>query len=340
MSPVSAGAPVEFVRDLRWTDVPARVRERVRLLLADLARGLRRRRRPAPASALAAAYASAVHPGDEATALLDGRRRRRGRGGVVQRRARQRPRLRRRPPPDEGPSRRGRHPCRARRRAARGRDRRGAAGRGRRRLRDRDPGRGRAARRATTATTRAAPGAASAPPPPPRGCSAWTPPRPHAIGLAEYHAPIAHIMRSRRAAGDDEGRVRLGRVGRGELRAHGGAGGFTAVRRGLPRRGRERPRQRLAARGALPQGVPVLPLVAGRDPRGAARRAASERFAAGRRRGGRRSGPSLPPTRSRRSCRRPPRRRSTTSSGRSRPLVATGGFTVDDVLGPWDDART
>jgi 2-methylcitrate dehydratase PrpD len=70
---VSGGAQVEFIRDLRWADVPGPVREHVRLLLADLAvvcvAG-----RPAPASALAADYASAVHPGDEATALLDGRR--------------------------------------------------------------------------------------------------------------------------------------------------------------------------------------------------------------------------------------------------------------------------
>ena len=45
----------------------------MRLLLADLA-AVCVAGRPAPASELAAAYASAVHPGDEATALLDGRR--------------------------------------------------------------------------------------------------------------------------------------------------------------------------------------------------------------------------------------------------------------------------
>jgi 2-methylcitrate dehydratase PrpD len=70
---VIAGAQVEFVRDLRWADVPPAVRERVRLLLADLA-AVCVAGRPAPASAMSAAYASAVHPGDEATALLDGRR--------------------------------------------------------------------------------------------------------------------------------------------------------------------------------------------------------------------------------------------------------------------------
>ena len=43
----------------------------------------------------------------------------------------------------------------------------------------------------------------------------------NAIGLAEYHAPIAHIMRSVAQPADDEGRVRLGRVRRRELRAHG-----------------------------------------------------------------------------------------------------------------------
>ena len=70
---MKAPAPVEFVRDLRWADVPPAVRERVRLLLADLA-AVCVAGRPAPASELSAAYASAVHPGDEATALLDGRR--------------------------------------------------------------------------------------------------------------------------------------------------------------------------------------------------------------------------------------------------------------------------
>jgi 2-methylcitrate dehydratase PrpD len=70
---MTAGAQVEFVRDLSWAGVPPAVRERVRLLLADLA-AVCVAGRPAPASGLAAAYASAVHPGDEATALLDGRR--------------------------------------------------------------------------------------------------------------------------------------------------------------------------------------------------------------------------------------------------------------------------
>ncbi len=70
---MTAGAQVAFVRDLRLTDVPPAVREHARLLLADLG-AVCVAGRPAPASELAAAYASAVHPGDEATALLDGRR--------------------------------------------------------------------------------------------------------------------------------------------------------------------------------------------------------------------------------------------------------------------------
>jgi 2-methylcitrate dehydratase PrpD len=70
---LSSPAQVDFVRDLRWTDVPAAVQEHVGLLLADLA-AVCVAGRPAPASAMAAGYASAVHPGDEATALLEGRR--------------------------------------------------------------------------------------------------------------------------------------------------------------------------------------------------------------------------------------------------------------------------
>lgn len=70
---MSTTTQVDFVADLRLADVPEHVREHVGLLLADLG-AVCVAGRPAPASALAAAYASAVHPGDEATALFDGRR--------------------------------------------------------------------------------------------------------------------------------------------------------------------------------------------------------------------------------------------------------------------------
>jgi 2-methylcitrate dehydratase PrpD len=62
-----------FVGDLSWSDVPARVQDHLGLLLADLA-AVCVAGRPAPAARMAAEYASAVHPGDEAVALLDGRR--------------------------------------------------------------------------------------------------------------------------------------------------------------------------------------------------------------------------------------------------------------------------
>jgi 2-methylcitrate dehydratase PrpD len=66
-------ALVEFVTGLSLDDVPGSTRARLALLLADMAAvctaGL-----PAPASAMAADYAAAVHPGSEATLLRDGRR--------------------------------------------------------------------------------------------------------------------------------------------------------------------------------------------------------------------------------------------------------------------------
>lgn len=70
---MASSAQLDFVLGLRWADVPEQVRERVGLLLADLA-AVCVAGRPAPATRLAADYASAVHPGDEATALYDGRR--------------------------------------------------------------------------------------------------------------------------------------------------------------------------------------------------------------------------------------------------------------------------
>src|ERR1700744_2394859 len=66
-------ALVEFAADLTLDDVPAPTRARLGLLLADMA-AVCTAGRPAPASAMAAGYAAAVHPGDEATLLLDGRR--------------------------------------------------------------------------------------------------------------------------------------------------------------------------------------------------------------------------------------------------------------------------
>jgi 2-methylcitrate dehydratase PrpD len=70
---VTAGAQLDFITGLAWADVPDPVRRHVRLLLADMA-AVCVAGRPAPASALAAGWAATVHPGDEATSLLDGRR--------------------------------------------------------------------------------------------------------------------------------------------------------------------------------------------------------------------------------------------------------------------------
>ena len=61
-----------FARDLRWADVPERVRRHVALLLLDLA-AVTVAGRPAPASPIAADHASEAHGGDAATSLLDGR---------------------------------------------------------------------------------------------------------------------------------------------------------------------------------------------------------------------------------------------------------------------------
>lgn len=63
----------EFIGGLALGDVPAPTQERVALLLADLA-AVCVGGRPAPASRMALEYARAVHPGAEATSLLDGSR--------------------------------------------------------------------------------------------------------------------------------------------------------------------------------------------------------------------------------------------------------------------------
>lgn len=61
-----------FSRDLRWADVPERVRRHVALLLLDLA-SVAVAGRPAPASLIAADHASEAFGGAAATSLLDGR---------------------------------------------------------------------------------------------------------------------------------------------------------------------------------------------------------------------------------------------------------------------------
>ena len=65
-------AQVEFTRDLRWDEVPPAVRERMRRCCDHVA--VCEAGRTAPASLIAAEYASEVHAGDRATALVDGRR--------------------------------------------------------------------------------------------------------------------------------------------------------------------------------------------------------------------------------------------------------------------------
>jgi 2-methylcitrate dehydratase PrpD len=66
-------ALVEFASGLSLDEVPGSARARLGLLLADMA-AVCAAGRPAPASAMAAAYAAAVHPGADATLLVDGRR--------------------------------------------------------------------------------------------------------------------------------------------------------------------------------------------------------------------------------------------------------------------------
>jgi 2-methylcitrate dehydratase PrpD len=63
----------EFIESVRLSDLPGPARDRLWLLLADMA-AVCAAGRPAPASALAAGYAHAVHPGQEATLLYDGSR--------------------------------------------------------------------------------------------------------------------------------------------------------------------------------------------------------------------------------------------------------------------------
>lgn len=64
--------PLDLARDLRWEDLPAPVRRHLPLLIAD-AVAVSVAGRPAPASRIAADHASAVYAGTEARSLLDGR---------------------------------------------------------------------------------------------------------------------------------------------------------------------------------------------------------------------------------------------------------------------------
>jgi len=66
-------ALVEFAAGLSLVDLPGSARTRLGLLLADMA-AVCTAGRPAPACGMAAGYAAAVHPGAEATLLVDGRR--------------------------------------------------------------------------------------------------------------------------------------------------------------------------------------------------------------------------------------------------------------------------
>jgi 2-methylcitrate dehydratase PrpD len=63
----------EFATDLRWSDIPEHVRRHLGWLMLDHA-AVVVAGRPAPAAAIAADYAGDAHGGDAATALLDGRR--------------------------------------------------------------------------------------------------------------------------------------------------------------------------------------------------------------------------------------------------------------------------
>jgi 2-methylcitrate dehydratase PrpD len=70
---LDAGAAIEFVRELQWDDVPADVQRRVAWLFVDFA-AVSIAGRTVPAATVAADYASSAHAGNEATALVDGRR--------------------------------------------------------------------------------------------------------------------------------------------------------------------------------------------------------------------------------------------------------------------------
>ena len=66
-------AAPEFIAHLRWVDVPARVRKRIESLVHDFAAVTGAGART-PTASLAADYAAHQHAGDQATLLFDGRR--------------------------------------------------------------------------------------------------------------------------------------------------------------------------------------------------------------------------------------------------------------------------
>jgi len=70
---VPLDATIAFIHDLTWNDVPEDVRERARLLQRDLA-AVSLAGRETPAARIAADHATEQHPGTDATALVDGRR--------------------------------------------------------------------------------------------------------------------------------------------------------------------------------------------------------------------------------------------------------------------------
>jgi 2-methylcitrate dehydratase PrpD len=72
-TPLLSAELAEFALGLRWDDIPADARRRLAWLLLDHA-AVVVAGRPAPAAPIAADFASAASGGDDATALLDGRR--------------------------------------------------------------------------------------------------------------------------------------------------------------------------------------------------------------------------------------------------------------------------
>lgn len=65
--------PARFVTGLQWSDIPPLVRDRCHALVRDLA-AVCAAGRTTPTAVIAAAYAHAQHPGDEATLWVDGSR--------------------------------------------------------------------------------------------------------------------------------------------------------------------------------------------------------------------------------------------------------------------------
>jgi 2-methylcitrate dehydratase PrpD len=70
---LDAGVAIEFIHELHWGDIPAEVQRRVAWLFVDFA-AVSIAGRTVPAARIAADYASSAHAGNEATALVDGRR--------------------------------------------------------------------------------------------------------------------------------------------------------------------------------------------------------------------------------------------------------------------------